>query len=97
MGLKITILWEIAKMPSSTQAFFLNAPTFCFERPDVFKKRRGIFLKHRHLFFKDGYLFKKDGVLLGELLRCLKIKSWNFTLHTLHSSRKMVNGEGGEG
>ena len=90
MGLKITILWEIPKVPSSTQAFFLNAPTFCFERLDVF-------LKRRHLFLKDGYLFKKDGVLLGELLRCLKIKSWNFTLHTLHSSRKMVNGEGGEG
>ena len=41
--------------------------------------------------------FKKDGVLLGELLRCLKIKSWNFTLHTLHASQKTVNGEGSEG
>ena len=59
-------------------------------RPDVF-------LKRRHLFLKDGVLFKKDGVLLGELLRCLKIKSWIFTLHTLHASHKTVNGEGSEG
>ena len=94
MGLKITILWEIAKVSSNTQAFFINAPTFGFERPDVFLKRRVIFFKRRHLFLKDGYLFKKDGVLLGELLRCLKIKSWNFTLHTLHASHKTVNGEG---
>jgi hypothetical protein len=68
-----------------------------FLHPSVFLKRLDVFFKRRHLFFKDGYLFKKDGVLLGELLRCLKIKSWNFTLHTLHASRKTVNGEGCEG
>jgi hypothetical protein len=69
----------------------LRTPRRFFKTPSHF------FIKTAIFFLKDGYLFKKDGVLLGELLRCLKIKSWNFTLHTLHASRKTVNGEGCEG
>ena len=60
-------------------------------------KRLGVLKKHRDVFSTDRHLFKKDGVLLGELLRCLRIKSWNFTLHYLHRSPFYVKSEGCEG
>ena len=44
--------------------------------------------KDVHLFQKDRPLFKKDGGLLIKTCRRIffVLKSWNFTLHTLHPS-----------
>ena len=77
---------------------FLKTPRrFASNAPTFFKNAESFFINTAIFFKKTVMFFEKTVFFCGNCFVGWKIKSWIFTLHTLHSSRKMVNGEGCEG